>query len=657
MSSGEQAEGRVLGWGRCLAAGVVVGVVVGVVLAAADPVCLALYGKTDRDTLLQQVSFSVAVLVPFFLAAGVVGAVLLRVARGISPALFRTGVWLTLLTWVAVVFGHVTTSRVGSVLTIRRIPVMKDILTIVTAAGLTYAVLYGLATLLVRQAVRKRTVRWLLAGALLWAAAVAVTVVAETRPELPGKVAPTTAEKPNVLLIVLDTVRADHLGCYGYHRETTPNIDEFATGARVYRNVLCPSPWTLPTHASFFTGLPGSAHGVRHTHQMLDARFDTLAEKLRDAGYQTVGLSSNEIVDHSRSFDQGFEFYEIPVLGRTGHRARMVAELLVQVLFHHRDSAAGAMHQRLRHWFENVYRPDKPFFLFLNYIEPHAPYVPASHVLEWTTPDVAAKWEHRDHQDMMHAYTLARLASLSSKDIGELEALYDEEIRFTDRKVGELLDFLHTNGLDENALIIVTSDHGEHFGEHHKMGHQYSLYEPLVRVPLIVRMKGTFTPGEDHRLVQSQDVYPTILESAGVAWERTPAHNCESLLRTQTSPERRGIAEHLSPSPGRVGTYSGRFPILDFDSLLRKLRAVQVGHMKLIQPSEGEAELYDLDADPFEAHDLANERPDDVRRLRKQLTDWLQSFQHYEAPELTPEELKKLSPKSLDDLRGLGYVK
>ncbi|KPJ52343.1 MAG: hypothetical protein AMS16_06485 [Planctomycetes bacterium DG_58] len=490
---------------------------------------------------------------------------------------------------------------------------------------------------------------------VLWGTSAGWTVLAELTPALPTGILPSKPGHPNVLLIVLDTVRADHMSCYGYHRRTTPRVDAFAAKARVYKDVLSPSCWTLPSHASFFTGLPVSAHGVTWTHQALDRQFDTLAEQLQGAGYQTVGLSSNPILTASRFFDQGFELYEVagPRSTRT-LSARLVARIVKPVAWR---GSAPQMHRRLGRWFRSDYTPDKPFFIFLNYIEPHQPYLPASHLLEWSTPELVDKWEKVNQGDALFQYTLTGLDTLSSTDIEELAALYDEEIAYVDRHVGELLDFLRTNGLDKNTLVIITSDHGEHFGEHHMMDHQYSLYEPLVRVPLIVKWDDRLPPGEDETPVQSHDLYPTVLEAARIDWKKTSAHNCESLLRKSGGVARRGFAEYLAPLLCFITENSNRYPRLDFGRFLRQLRAVQLGSMKLIRYSDGSVELFDLARDPIELRDLSSDRPAVVMKLQQTLDRWLQSFQHYEPLVPTPEALEKLSPEELDAMRGLGYLR
>jgi arylsulfatase A-like enzyme len=478
----------------------------------------------------------------------------------------------------------------------------------------------------------------------------------------PASVPASRAKRPNVIFIVLDTVRADHVSCYGYHRETTPEIDAFAAESRLYTNVLSPSFWTGPSHASFFTGLPTSAHGLHNLHHRLDRDLTVLSDQLRAAGYQTAGFSSNYFaVNAARGFDRGFETFWTPRSPnaeiREALRDRLVARLAPRRVAGDEATLATAMNRRLGRWFAEQYDPARPFFVFLNYIEPHHPYEPVPDLLRWSSRQVREKWHRADQTALLSEHTFTGLDVLSSSDIEELSRLYDDEVAYTDRKVGELLAFLRASGLDENTLIAITSDHGEHFGEHHLTAHQYGLYEPLVRVPLIVRLPGRFDAGREDALVQSHDLYPTILQLAEAEWTPQPAHNCRSLLSAASGEPRTAFAEHLVPMLYPIATTNMRYPDLDASRFLVPLRAAQVGQTKLIRSAGAEAELYDLAADPLELRDLADERPDAVKGLAKQLDDWLASFEHYEPQPPTTADLQRLSTQELDAMRGLGYMR
>jgi arylsulfatase A-like enzyme len=313
------------------------------------------------------------------------------------------------------------------------------------------------------------------------------------------------------------------------------------------------------------------------------------------------------------------------------------------------------MHRRLAEWFSDGYQPDKPFFLFLNYIDAHTPYHLPSHLRRWASAEALARWNWRlDPLQFAHMITGADL--LSSTEISEIEAVYDDEINYLDSKIGQLLDFLRATGLEDNTAVMITSDHGEHFGEHHMLNHAYSLYEPLVRVPLVAHYRDCFPAGRDSRMVQTHDAYPTILELAGVEWHRQPGQNCESLLQPVDSKPRYGISESLVPCVARLHEVCKRYKKVDASRFLRRLRAIQHDNMKLIRPSEGKAELYDLANDPLEIRDLADEIPETTRKLAAKLDEWAGSFEHYRPSPVSDGLLEEQAPGATKALRGLGYL-
>ncbi len=461
---------------------------------------------------------------------------------------------------------------------------------------------------------------------------------------LPRSLPRSQTQRANVVLIVMDTTRADHLSCYGYRRETTPNLDRFAAEARWYTNALSPAPWTLPAHSALFTGLSCSAHGFSWLHRSLDKRFPTLAEQLAAHGYQTVGLSSNPTISPGTELNRGFQtFWNSASYGVAA-------------------GIAPAMHEQLAGWLKKGYDPGKPFFLFLNYIEPHQPYSPPESAVHFASHVAWERWEGQDQETRSFDYTLTRSDLLSDKDIFDLQALYDDELRYMDRQIGRVLGFLKSTGLEENTLVAITADHGEHFGEHHYMEHQFSLYRPLVHVPLLVRHPGRLTAGKEDRLVQSHDVYPTILEAAGLDWKPLPGQTCRSLLGP-SAPGRLAVSEYLEPFPVGLDRVPMTYPEADCSQFNRRLRAIQRDKLKLISAFELGArlghrlELYDVDQDPMETHDLAREKPAAAGELAAALNAWAGSFEHY-AADIAPRLLRPYtpSPDERKAMRGLGYT-
>jgi len=644
VSSEQQEEQpRIPRLGKHVTIGATLGLIAGVIL----PVVCSLLGSTALQ-LRTIVPEWIALAAPaFFIAGAGVGALLWQTKR-VSNLMCRLILCGLLILWLCVLFAFVGNFspkgyKIGSI----------AVLTVLVIGGASFATLRALSVVLMRGHARRLMTAILVAATATWIVSVGLLAISDTSCSFPPKVQLPWSERPNVLLIVLDTVRADHMSCYGYARNTTPNIDAFAAEAHLYKNVLSPSPWTLPSHASFFTGLPSSGHLCTNLHMFLDDSFDTLAEQLNAAGYQTLALVTNSALSKEQGFGQGFEVFENPgrnidhfrpLLGVT-NREEMDAK-----------SYSYLMQRRLEEWFAQDYEPDRPFFIFLNYIEPHIPYTPPSRQLKWATQDMFRKWEEFNQFDYVFSYSFGYEEASAAQDLEELETLYDEEIAYVDEKVGQAFELLRKTGNYDNTLIIVTSDHGEHLGEHHLMEHQFSLYEQLVRVPLIVKYRDRFPAGEDHTFVQSHDIYPTILGLAGIRWEPLPIHNCRSLLHSDNSETRLGVSEYW-----RVKRVIDMYEeIIELERLslhMRDLRAFQLGDMKLILSSREEAELYNVNDDPLENHNLFGLRPDTVSKLDRQISVWCQPFTEYSPSFLAGAEDRKLSEEQLETMRGLGYIR
>jgi len=446
-------------------------------------------------------------------------------------------------------------------------------------------------------------------------------------------------DRPDMVLIVADTVRADHLSCYGYGRPTTPNIDAFARIARRYNNVLAPGAFTLPSHASLFTGLPVSVHGSTHFKRYLDPRFPSLPEQLREAGYQTAGFSTNlAFLVPGSGFDRGFETYWVPSQA-DGPRPSL------------------AMHHRLAEWFTRERDPDRPFFLFLNYIESHSPYEPDSRTLRWAQPELAEKWRTVNQSNLLRAHAFTGSEIISPQHLEELSLLYDEEVANVDELIGDLLGFLEGNGIAEGSLVAVTSDHGEHFGEHGLTFHQHSLYEALVRIPLVVRYDAALETGVDNQLRQLQDLYPTFLAAARAPWNPSPAHHCLNLLGETTTEDRLGVAEFLAPDIVGLMPVMIQYPGYDYTRLGAVLRVAQEGSNKLLVSSHQPPRLYDILEDPGEEHDLAASRPQVTRRLVRRLEEWLAQRSPFASTTHPSDTIPyKLTPDQIEALRRLGYL-
>jgi arylsulfatase A-like enzyme/Tfp pilus assembly protein PilF len=360
----------------------------------------------------------------------------------------------------------------------------------------------------------------------------------------------------NVLLITLDTTRADHLGCYGYGQARTPRLDGLARDGVRFARVYCPAPLTLPSHASIMTGLYPATHGARNNGHDLAPKWRTLAETLKTRGFATAAFVSSFSVDSRFGLGRGFDVYDdtfqaqAPLKGANAERR------------------ADETFARFKRWLDRS--GQVRFFAWVHYYDPHLPYDPPSPYRE------AAPGRP-----------------------------YDGEIAYMDRYVGEVLDALKAKGLLEKTLVVVAGDHGEGFGEKVETGHGIFLYEETLRVPLIFHDASAFprprVVGDAVRLV---DVAPTILEAIGLKAEAASMEG-QSLISRMTGRTR-------SDLDALVETF---YPRENFG--WSELVGIVSGPWKLIQAPR--PELYDLANDPGERTDLAGSSPDKAAELRKRL--------------------------------------
>lgn len=344
--------------------------------------------------------------------------------------------------------------------------------------------------------------------------------------------------RPNVVLVVLDTARRDRVSAYGYDRETTPNFDRFAADATLYTDPVAQAPWSIPSHASLFTGAYPTGHGASTVRPVFGADAP-LAERLRRVGYATAAVSANPYVRPANGFAHGFEEFHGP--GRPGGATvpASVADRLARTVrpIAHRVTAAG-----LRRPLERLFgllrcrdaptvgadtdgaaadwlparvaavaaRLPEPYFLFVNITTAHLPRSPAPAALDrFVAPEL------RETPVVPNERAHALGDGLSERERQALTQLYDADLRTADRQLGEVLASVDL----PDALVAVVSDHGEHLGEFGLVGHQYSVFEPVVSVPLAVSFPAsvpTSTPNHVDAQVEIRRLYHTILDAAGV---------------------------------------------------------------------------------------------------------------------------------------------
>lgn len=477
---------------------------------------------------------------------------------------------------------------------------------------------------------------------------------------------PLPGNPPNILFVVWDTVRADRLALYGHSKPTTPHLDAWAKGARVFDDCVAAAPYTVPSHASMFTGLLPTEHGASNRRPVLDDSRPTLAEILRARGYQTYLFSANPHISREEKFDRGFDVEEHPWDPRYRSLALdIVAEKIVpedvssELAAKIRArapkggwdiKAAGELARRgAEAWLERR-DPRRPFFVFINYMEAHRPWIPpAAYRRRMMAPDRVARSYQIDRSWVPHwSYTFG-LHDYTDDELEVMAATYDACLAELDQLFHELLESLRSKGLLENTVVVLTADHGEHLGERHLLDHQYSLYEPVLRVPLVIHDAKRFPPGRDPRPVMNHDLFPTLLGIAGV--EAPARRSAVSLLEPRD--DRPRVAEYLGPFQDAYAAVEAAHPGFSRSPWEREIRAIYRGGGKLIRWSDGKEEMYAPREDPTERTNLAPGKPAEALELGRELARFLSTLERREGAAGEPPPI---SGEHRERLRALGYV-
>jgi arylsulfatase A-like enzyme len=430
-----------------------------------------------------------------------------------------------------------------------------------------------------------------------------------------------SAVRPNILMVVIDTARADRFPWAGYDRPTAPRLAALAGEGTVYTQAYSPAPWTVPAHASLFTGRYPSLHRTDCGSLRLPDAEVTLAEVLHDAGYRTVGYTANPWLGKTYNFQQGFDTW-----GETWREVPEESE----------DTGASLNNERIDRylrWYAAT--PDgrrRPFFLFVNYFEPHLPYHPPeperSRLLRpGDDPARVALLARLGHPDEMR-YILGR-SDLSARDIATLNDLYDGEIAYVDRRVGEIVDLLRSLGLLDQTVIAVVGDHGENIGDHGLMDHKMSVHATLLRVPLLLRYPPRVRAGARvEEPVQTHDLFPTLLGLAGAAPPRGTVIEAVPLPGTGVGGPVRGphdpmIGEVAGPPVEFLQSMREAFPGADLKRFDRTQVALRHDGWTIQWGSDGRHALFHVATDPGETHDLAAGEPDRLRALAAEVEAWL----------------------------------
>lgn len=445
--------------------------------------------------------------------------------------------------------------------------------------------------------------------------------------------------RPPVVLITLESLRVDHVGAYGGASPTRPSVpispmlDAFARDATVYERAHSVTSWTLSSHASLFTGLYPTAHQTRAPIARLGDDYATLAERLQEVGYQTGAVVSGPYLRRIYNLTQGFDWID-----------ESSANLLQPQA--HADVTNPGMEAGLIRFIERVRDPERPFFLFAYFWDPHFDYLPPA---PYDTMFVGENSEHIDVRDFDISDAIH--PGISAAQLDFILAQYAGEIRATDELLGRFFELLRQRGLWDDALVIVTADHGEEFFEHGKKGHKKNLHVETVQVPLFVKYpagRGPAPGTRDPRLVSLVDVVPTVLELAG-AEPADPVHG-RSLLESPDS-GRPIFFELLASWYVQQGSRT--------TAEIEDWAGVRVGDEKLLvrrdDPSGPGAAYYDLVSDPGERQNLAASRPDELAALASRLADQ-QRRAEADARGFEPGGVAELDDEASAQLCALGYL-
>lgn len=457
----------------------------------------------------------------------------------------------------------------------------------------------------------------------------------------------------NVILISLDTLRADHLGCYGYERETSPNLDAFAKQAVFFENSICHAPSTLPSHVSIFTSSIPSHHKMSHTlgTKLTDAT-PTMASILKAKGYDTISFNNGGQLDAAYGVDVGFDRYTT----LTGKEDLMEIKFFTMV-------------NKAREWITTERKGDKPFFLFLHTYETHISYLPFTkylkefedeypgslpiEVLDGAAEDLHRKVHERKDRtrtsddgsiviqgdrfyrtaniDVIFAMLIENINAgridITDGDLQHIVNAYDASIRSVDDAFGGLIQYLKEAGLYDNTLIVVTSDHGEEFNERGNIAvHGSTLFEELIHVPLIIKLPEDRYAGKTVKhLAAGIDLLPTMTDVLGI--EPLDTFEGRSLIP---------LIDTVEDKPHLILT-----EIIERDKSITT--AVRTPRWKLFRDK-----LYDIENDPMETTDLSDKYPEVKRSLEKYREEMLQKEYHqweYGEADVDPElerQLKEL---------------
>jgi arylsulfatase A-like enzyme len=432
---------------------------------------------------------------------------------------------------------------------------------------------------------------------------------------------------PHIILLLMDTLRADHLGCYGYHRPTSPHIDKFAKDNLLFERALSNSPWTKPSMGSLFTSEYPAFHLAFNWSDDLGDVNLTLAEMLKNLDYFTVAFQTNPILSKDHNFNQGFMLYE--------DMPHKKAELVVS---------------KFNHWLEK-YESDRPFFAYIHFMDPHLPYnAPPEFLAPFESRPLESQFTGEEHPSVIRK---ARGPGLSDEDKQHITNLYDAEIKYLDTHFEEIIKSLEKKGFMDNTVIILTSDHGEELWDHGGFEHGHTLYKEVLHVPLIMSCSKSTPPQSINSIVHLMDVFPTILHLAGKECTRyLRGKNLIPIALEGESTSEAIFFEGLLYGTEKKGILRNGWKLIEDTGEIwpRALHLPQSEKHSLSSVTSQKFELYNAETDFDDRNNVIDKFPQIAIELKK----YLQQMKVMTAA--NSSDKKSEEQKKLEDLKSLGYI-
>lgn len=415
--------------------------------------------------------------------------------------------------------------------------------------------------------------------------------------------------RPDVLLVILSGTRADHTSIGGYHHDTTPTLKELAATGTVFEGAVTTAPWSLAATASILTGRYLSEHAVVFDHPILEGSLETLSEKMRAAGYSTGAVVTDPAIGSGNGFAQGIDHF----VGLDPQQEGSP------------DDGAATAEMNLSAWLETRggNAATTPLFGWVVLTNPRLPFAPPAEFQQkfLEQPIELPRLERLSQLWLPFARQIALgIARIEPEEMSALKALYDGEIAYADYRLGRILDGLKKAGTLDDTLVIVTSDSGEDLGDHELLADASNLYEPVVRVPLVMRLPGRVPAGRrETAQVQTRDLFDAILKlSASREGELSP----DAIM-----PPRAETILEAPADPTALRGYLELAPDADLTAFQRNLIAVRTQKSKYLVSSRNMQGLFDLAADPAESRSALEAQPDEAKRLATVLGQWVATLQ------------------------------